>query len=309
VREVYDFHGNGGGSGCFKLNGNGHFFDSPAVEGMIRDYQSSADPAKLGEIIGRCEPVVLSLIRQRATMRHEDIDELVSIVNGKLLRSLPRYSPERGTAFAFVSRLTVNMLCTTVTHRKKLAARYPPLERTLALNLPDNRREIDSTLAVDDLVASIRRIRSPATLSAEREAQRWYVESFIDAGFELRRHEAANAAMKVYGLAHKRSRELYDLTLLEIRRVLWAETTHGSISREKLKGTKSMPLLRYSNFLTPEEFTKFVLLMKDLAPYVVVLVKPENESRIKRGEWDAVRENLVRILDGIPGATPLFPGE
>jgi hypothetical protein len=56
-------------------------------------------------------------------MRHGEVDELMAVVNGKLLRSLPNCSPERGTAFAFVSRLTTNMLCTVVTQRKKLAAR------------------------------------------------------------------------------------------------------------------------------------------------------------------------------------------
>ena len=39
--------------------------------------------------------------------------------------------------------------------------------------------------------------------------------------FRLRRHECANAAMGVYNLSHERSRELYDLTMLEVRRVVY----------------------------------------------------------------------------------------
>ncbi|HEX4201506.1 MAG TPA: hypothetical protein VHY59_08310, partial [Chthoniobacterales bacterium] len=43
--------------------------------------------------------------------------------------------------------------------------------------------------------------------------QKWYVESFIDSAFSLHRHSCANAAMKVYGLSHKRSRQLYEFDL------------------------------------------------------------------------------------------------
>jgi hypothetical protein len=46
--------------------------------------------------------------------------------------------------------------------------------------------------------------------------------------------------------------------------------------------------------------------MRDLAPSLVVLVKPANEPGIRRGEWSAVRENLERVLNGIPEAVPLF---
>ena len=45
--------------------------------------------------------------------------------------------------------------------------------------------------------------------------QKWYVESFIDGAFELRRHQCADAAMQVYGASHYRSRESYYLTMLE----------------------------------------------------------------------------------------------
>jgi hypothetical protein len=287
-------------------NGNGHFFNSPEVEGLIARYQETGCRETLGEVIERCRPVALSLIRSKSTMRHEEVDELMSIVNGKLFRSLPSYSPERGSAFAFVSKLTTNMLATVVTHRKMRAARYAPLEEEFAAEIRDGDADLDSALAVDDLIHSIRAIRSPCTDHYERAAQRWYVESFIDAGFEMRRCECADAAMKVYGISHKRSRELYDLTLLEIRRALWEEKKHDPIDKECLHGTKGVPLLRYTNFLTEAEFTKLVILLKNLASFLVILVKPENAARIKAGEWVAVRENLELILNGNPKATPLF---
>ena len=51
--------------------------------------------------------------------------------------------------------------------------------------------------------------------------QKWYVESFIDGAFELRRHQCADAAMQVFGASHCCSRELYDLTMLEPVAVGW----------------------------------------------------------------------------------------
>jgi hypothetical protein len=46
--------------------------------------------------------------------------------------------------------------------------------------------------------------------------------------------------------------------------------------------------------------------MRDLAPYLVILVRPANAAEIKAGKWEAVRENLELILNGTPEATPLF---
>jgi hypothetical protein len=283
-----------------------YFFDPRRVEELITDYQVNENRETLGAIVKECERNILSLIRDRGTFAHEDEDELLSIVNRKLLVSLPQFDRARGSAFSFVSRLTVNMLATTVTHRRKLASRYPPLDKTLLLTWPDERAAHESRVAIDDLAHQIRGIKSVQEGQAEREAQKWYVESFIDAGFELRRHECADAAMKVYGLTHRRSRQLYDLTLLEIRRALWEETKHASVSRERLCGTKGLPLARYWNFLSPVEFTKFCCLMRDLAPYLVILVRPANAAGIKAGDWNAVRENLELILNGTPEATPLF---
>jgi hypothetical protein len=291
-----------------KKNG-GYFFNSAEVETLIAHYQRTECHQTLGQIIERCRPIALSLIRDKATMRHVEVDELMSAVNNKLLRSLPSYDPARGTAFAFVSRLTCNMLCTQVTHRKKLAARYPALERTFELSIVDHDQDFDSTVALDDLVHRIKTVRSAAIDQAERDAQKWYVDSFIDAGFEMRRHEVSDAAMRVYGLSHRRSRDLYDLTLLEIRRVLWTETKHAPVDANVLRGTKGLPLLRYTRFLTEEEFAKFAALMRGLAPILVVLVKPENAIRIKGQDWNATRENLLLILNGNPLATPLFESE
>jgi hypothetical protein len=215
-----------------------HFFNSGAVEDLIADFQRSGSRDTLGAIITLCEPIALSLIRSRATSVYEPETDLMAAVNEKLLWSLPRFDPERGRAFAFVSRTVINTLCTRVSYQKKMASRFSPLDDALVATVADERAAFSSQVAVDDLVQRIRSIKSACTLPAERAAQVWFTESFLDCGFELRRHECADAAMKVYGLCHRRARDLYDLTLLEIRRTVWDETKHREVDAGTLKGTK-----------------------------------------------------------------------
>jgi hypothetical protein len=64
--------------------------------------------------------------------------------------------------------------------------------------------------------------------------------------------------MQVFGLTHRRSRELHDLTLLSIRQTLSDKTKHREVDSDRLKGTKGLPLVRYMNFLTRDEFSKLV---------------------------------------------------
>jgi hypothetical protein len=73
----------------------------------------------------------------------------------------------------------------------------------------------------------------------EQDVQRWFVASFCEDGFESRRHECGNAAMAVYGVGHARSRELYDLTALEVRRVLYPDLhRRHTITAGGLVGTR-----------------------------------------------------------------------
>lgn len=70
---------------------NGYFFDSGAVETLIGNYQATRAPELLGEIIQRCEPIALSLIRGRSTIIFKPEDELLSCVHRKLLVSVPQF--------------------------------------------------------------------------------------------------------------------------------------------------------------------------------------------------------------------------
>jgi hypothetical protein len=58
--------------------------------------------------------------------------------------------------------------------------------------------------------------------------------------------------------------------------------------------------------LKPKEFTRLCVLMRDLAPALVYLVKPENAGKIQRGEREPTLENLRTILERAPDSRPLF---
>jgi hypothetical protein len=59
----------------------------------------------------------------------------------------------------------------------------------------------------------------------------------------------------------ERSRELYDLCLLECRRVMFDSLpTQAMITHGQLHGTRAFWMMRYAHLLDADEFTKFVTL-------------------------------------------------
>jgi hypothetical protein len=55
--------------------------------------------------------------------------------------------------------------------------------------------------------------------------------------------------------------------------------------------------------------TKFVTLVRDLAPFVILLVDPANHSRRQDRSAEVSRRNIEFILNGHPGAALLFSSE
>jgi hypothetical protein len=113
--------------------------------------------------------------------------------------------------------------------------------------------------------------------------------------------------MAVYSLKHERSRELYDLTMLEVRRVLYDDLKYRQpIAAGRLLGTRCAWLAPYRPLLSESEFTKFVVLVRNLGPFVVVLIDPESRSWRQDRNPAIGRQNLLWIINGHPEAVPLF---
>jgi DNA-directed RNA polymerase specialized sigma24 family protein len=283
--------------------------DNGKLEKLIADYQAGTNPtAALAEIVELTQRRALTLIRFHQTTRYAPEDELLSDINVKLLRSISRFDPGRGSAFTYVSRVAQSVLWTAVTNARKNVARHVELDESLAGKLvaPTNSQSQES---VDDLADRIRRgVRTTLTNPAEIGMQRWFVDSFIDGAFELRRYVCANAAMRVYNLGHARSRELHDLTLLEIRRVLYDDLKRREpIPAGRLLGRREAWMLRFAPLMTANEFSKFFVLMLGLGPFCILLSDPSNHSRRQDRCGQISRKNIEYVLNGHPDATHLFP--
>jgi Sigma-70 region 2 len=189
--------------------------DNGRIESLIAEYQATRNVETLAAIVALTRDRALTLIRFHRTTRYRSEDELLSDVNFRLIRAVDKFDPTRGHAFSFISQVVTNSLRTSVTTARKRPKQYVRLDKTVAGKLRTN-GETESRYVVDDVVYRIKgAAKTTLTDETELSAQRWYIESFCADGFEHRRHECADAAMTVYGLSHDRSRELYDLTMLE----------------------------------------------------------------------------------------------
>jgi hypothetical protein len=289
-------------------NGEGsQHLDNAALENCIARFQRNGDMQSLSEIVELSQRRALTLIRFNATTSYRSEDELLSDINFKLLRSIAKFNPSKGSAFTYISAVITSTLRTSVSTQRRNWARHVELDEATVSRLHTN-GETESQDAVDDLAD---RIKSGVTTTlsdqAELQTMRWYVESFLNGAFELRRHQCADAAMAVYGLTHERSRELYDLRVLACRQVMYDTLPpRPAIAPGRLVGTRSAWMLRYAHLLDAAEFTKFVVLSHNLGAFIVMLIDPQSSSRRLDRNPTVTRQNLLWILNGHPDAVPLF---
>jgi hypothetical protein len=280
--------------------------DNGRLEQLITSYQSGTDRVSaLSEIVTLTQQRALTLIRFHRTSRYRTESELLSDIHFKLMRALDRFDPSKGSGFTFVSCVIKNTLCTAVTMSRRQRATYirmrPSIVRQLVCKTEDRS-------GVDDIAHKIKSaVRTTLTDQIELSAQRWFVESFLSDGFDSRRHECANAAMSVHNLGHDRSRELYDLTMLEVRRVLFDDLPpRRPIAPQQLRGTRCGWLARYAHLIDAGELTKVVTLVHDLSPFVIVLIDPNNHNRRQDRSGEVTRANVEWVLRGHPSAVTLF---
>jgi len=283
-----------------------HHFDNEQVTECIRRYQALGDPEALAGFVAASQERAKILIRHNAASRYVPENELISDVTWKLLRAVPRFNPERGSAFCFVSCVTMNVLHSAVNAQRKRTDRYTELDESIVGKLSTNGNTHRET--AEDLAHRIKSgVRTTLSDPHELDACRWYVDSFLAGAFELRRHECADACMVVHQLSHSRCRELHDLMLLECRRALYPELPpRQTIIPGRLIGTRSAWMTQYAALMNAVEFTKFATLVKALGPFVLLLVDPLNCSR-RQDRCPAVsRRNIEFVLNGCPNAVPLF---
>jgi hypothetical protein len=287
-------------------NGEGvQHLDNNQLEASIARFQKG-DRNALDEIIALATPRAQTLIRFHKTSIYRSEDELLSDCHSKLMHSIGRFDPSRATGFSYVSRIIESSLKTAVTNQRRSWSRYAELDGELANTLPA--RTEDWSVA-DDLIHKIRsQARTTLTDETEISAQRWFIESFCQEGFTARRHTCSDICMGVYQLSHARSRELHDLTALEVRRALYDDFKPPKrIASAELLGTRCAWMVDHRALMSESEFTKFVILLRGLAPYLLLIVDPAKNGSHRRDRSPAVgRKNIELVLNGDPAAVPLF---
>ena len=288
-------------------NGEGgeHLNNAQLEQCIFRFQKGDADA--LTEIIALTTPRAQTLIRFHKTSHYRNESELLSDCHFKLLRSIGRFDPAKGSAFSYVSRIIDSSLKTAVTNQRKNWARYSELDNEITNTIP---ARSDNWEKADDLVFKIKsRVKTTLTNETEVSAQRWFVDSFCQDGFTARRHSCADICMSVYRLSHPRSRELHDLSALEVRRALYDDLCRTEqVIAMRLLGTRSSWMVDYCALMSRLEFTKFYFLMRSLAPYLLLLiVDPAKNGSHRRDRSPAVsRKNIELVLNGDPDAVPLF---
>jgi hypothetical protein len=96
--------------------------------------------------------------------------------------------------------------------------------------------------------------------------------------------------------------------MLEVRRVLYDDVKRRPrIAPGHLIGTRLGWITRFAHLLTETEFTKLAVLMRELAPYVLLLLDRDNTAARRRDRSVRIgRKHLERVLNGHPDAVPLF---
>jgi hypothetical protein len=284
-------------------NGGARYFNNDRAQEWIRDYNTTENPDALEQLLAHVEPLAKSLLEYRCTTRHAPMDELLSRIRIKLWHSLKLYDARRGSAFSFCSMVISRVAISAVNESWSRDDRFCALSET-DCSAP---AQVANSEAIAEIEYRVRQVKTSCTEPAELRAQKWYVESLISCAFKIRRHEASNCAMDVFGLDHVRSRQLFDLTMVAVRRELIPNRRLHPVSPLDLRGTKLQALIRYAKYLSSEEFTRLATLLRDVAPSVVFTVRSENTGAIRRGEERATRENLELVLCGSLDDRPLFP--
>jgi hypothetical protein len=280
------------------------FFNAEKVSSLMLDFQRTGDHRLFEGILKESTRLIKANIEEKRTTYYVASDELISRINLKLFKSVSHYDPGRGSAYSFVNKVIKTQLCSAVMERKAQLRKQVDWDSSYEQSVPAALR--DGAL-MEDLIWKIRQIKTICTDDFELGAQRWMVDSYIECGFKLRRHEAADAMMTVFNIGHGRARRLHDLTLLEIRRAVWEDHPNGKeIAPASLAGTSSRPLIPYARYLSVADFTNLVCLLEGLAPALVMYIKAQNIRAIRKGSAKALAENLRLIINGHPQARLLF---
>jgi hypothetical protein len=258
-------------------------FDEEATQELVLRWQKTKCERTLEDIFRNADGMIRALIFSRGIYQYMETAEVLSSIQFKLWKGLPRFDPTKGRLYSFLTRSIHNRISTLQADTYK-SPNHESLDEEQWENM--NHATDDDGYGVEDLSYRIMQVKTICTDEHELEAQRWLVKSFISSGFHIRRHDAANAMSAVYGINRVRARQLHDYTLLEVRRAVIDGTTPPTVTTNDLCGTRQKALRKYANELTQAEFSLLVFLMRNLSSSII--------------------EDVSCVLYGYTTAKPLF---
>jgi HK97 family phage major capsid protein len=266
-------------------------FPEVQAQTLLREWQKTGNIDLIDDICRLCQPTVQKLISVRQTFLFLPREELESYCLEQIARRLmsKKYNAERGRLYTYIQRIAECVLITRVRRETKWTRRMTVLDEPLENSLHTDGE--DSRHVVDHLLHVIAQIRTPFTKENEKAASRWLTRNLVESNFTFWRWDAANAMGVVFALSPSQSRQIYDSTVLEIRRVCLSEHRTKPVTGFGLRGTRDRSLLKYKARLSPADFSKLCILMHGLAPRQLI---------------DSGLYSLDEILHGLPRGRVLF---
>jgi hypothetical protein len=273
--------------------GNGQQkFSEQSVRELVLRWQQSGNqcPELMNEILLASRPVFSGVALSRGVCA-ANVDETVHLMQIRIWRKLRSFDCARGRLFTFLTVVSHQLVTEIRSSNRLHLQRFNPTGTESLDHWHSTQPEVRLDEVLNDLNWRIYGVKTTLVDEHELAGQRWLVRGLVDSQFALKRHEASDAMSIVYGIDPARSRQIHDRTLLEVRRQLLDVAEIPAVTRRDLVGTRSKALARYSAALSPGDFSTLVFLLKNLSPMAVI---PKTD-----------RVDL--ILDGFPGAVPLFP--
>jgi hypothetical protein len=262
-----------------------YVFNSAYAAALMQRFNINGDADAIESLLKHSEPLIKSLIRYRMATKHVPADEMLAATQLKIWRSCRLFNPQRGSAFSFVAMIANSVIASAISESWQRGERCIELDESLeSFHAPKN-----GTQDAEDLIERVRRsVKTTVTEHHEVLYQRWFFQSLAASEFVLRRHQICDAGMQVYALSHENARQLVDMVLLESRRVLLADRRVRIVPPSALRSTRSAALRKYAAYLSEQDFSKLILLLKDLPPHLVLSAKPENRVGFRIGDADAI---------------------
>jgi hypothetical protein len=243
-------------------------FDEPAAQAVYRGYKESGAIAEMDRLLRLLLPVAETVVCKKLGYISGEFDEIRSYVLLRLCRGLTRrYDPVRGSLFNFTTKLTENCLIDQLRRKASRDKYFIALDDVMLARFCAN--GATHKYVVCDLVYRVMQVRTVFCDRHELEAQRWLVRNLVVSDFCFHRWQAANSMTIVYDIPPERARQLYDITLLSVRRMLIGERKLKPVSASDLRATRAKALVRYRAQLSEAEFARLVYLMRNLAPSLI----------------------------------------